>query len=141
MAIPALAPLSGNSKQSISSKKTVRPFLRSVPEFKNGESVDRKSFVIFLSLVSGLGLIALLTINTLLAQDAFELRKLQTDVTTLNDQRDALIKQIATASSPEVLARRAEGAGMVQSQSPRFLALPPVATTQVSESPTSRSAR
>lgn len=126
MAIPALAPSIERSRKGITSRSSSRLILNLVPDINSGESVDRKSFVAFLSLVGGLGLIALLTINTLLAQDAFQLRKLQNQVTILNDQRDALIKLIATASSPEVLASRAASAGMIASQSPRFLALPPV---------------
>jgi hypothetical protein len=96
-----------------------------VPDFNNGETADRKSFIVFLSIVGALGLVLLLVINTMLAQDAFELRKLQAQVTTLNDQRDAVMKQIAIASSPEILARRAISAGMIPSQSPRFLSLAP----------------
>ena len=129
MAIPALAPNIERTRKVNSSRSTSRSILNLVPDIKSGETVDRKSFVAFLSLVGGLGLIALLAINTLLAQDAFQLRKLQNQVTILNDQRDALIKQIATASSPEVLASKAASAGMIPSQSPRFLALPPVTET------------
>ena len=141
MAIPVLAPTIERSKKLNPTRSNSRTFLNLVPDIKAGETVDRKFFVIFLSIVSGVGLIALLTINTLLAQDAFELRKLQNQVINLNDQRDALLKQISTASSPEVLARRATAAGMVASQSPRFLSLPPLAQNTKPNSPSNEAAR
>lgn len=141
MAIPALAPSIEKSRKVITSRTSSRSILNLVPDLNSGETADRKSFVAFLSLVGGLGLIALLTINTLLAQDAFQLRKLQNQVTILNDQRDALIKQIATASSPEVLARKAASAGMIPSQSPRFLALPPMPEDANFVAPTSGAIR
>ena len=99
--------------------------------------VDRKSFASFLSVVAVLGLLSLLAINTMLSQGAFELSKLQAEAITLNDQRDALMKKIDRASSPEVLAYRAKFAGMVSSQNPRFLVVDslevlPIATEQAS---------
>jgi hypothetical protein len=41
----------------------------------------------------------------------------------LSDQREAVMRQIDQASSPEALATRAIAQGMVPSQSPRFLTL------------------
>jgi hypothetical protein len=124
MAIPALAPSFTRSRKSVSDSAS-RAALQLVPNFSNGETADRRVFVVFLSLVGGIGLLLLLVINIFLAQDAFELHKLQAQVVTLNDQRDAVLKQIATASSPEVLSAKAIKAGMVPSQSPRFLSIAP----------------
>lgn len=124
MATAVLAPAITRSRQLVADKSS-RAVLRLVPELNSGEQADRKSFVLFLSSVGVLGLLLLLTLNTLLAQDAFELRRLQAQATTLSDQREAVMKKIATASSPEILARRAIAAGMVPSQSPRFLSLMP----------------
>ncbi|MEI9908148.1 MAG: hypothetical protein WDO06_09975 [Actinomycetota bacterium] len=81
--------------------------------------------MIFISAVAVSGLLALLAINTLLTQDAFRLSRLQTQATALNDQREAVMKKIATASSPGQLALRAKEQGMIPSQSPRFLTLTP----------------
>lgn len=128
MALTVLAPRPKGTRPAIADRKP-RTALRLVPDLSSGEQVDRKSFVIFLSLVGVVGLLLLLTINTILAQDAFELRRLQAQATTLSDQREAVMRKIATASSPEVLARRATAAGMVPSLSPRFLSL---ATTELS---------
>lgn len=130
MAVPLLAPRSKSNRQVIAERKP-RAVLRLVPDLARGEIVDRKAFVLFLSLVGVVGLLLLLALNTLLAQDAFELRRLQAQVTTLSDQREAVMKKIANASSPEILAQRATSAGMVPSQSPRFLSLMPTAMNQL----------
>ncbi len=122
MAIPVLAPVNARSKKIVTGK-TSRAALRLVPDLSSRERADRKVFVIFLSVIGGIGLLGLLAINTMLAQDAFELAHLQTQATALSDQREAIMRQIDQASSPEELAIRAIAAGMVPSQSPRFLTL------------------
>ncbi len=122
MALPVLAPAITRSRQIVAGKSS-RAVLRLVPDMNTGERADRKTFVIFLSVVGGIGLLVLLAINTMLAQDAFELYRLQAQATTLSDQREAVMRQIDFASSPEVLAARAIAQGMVPSQSPRFLSL------------------
>jgi len=122
MAIPVLAPAITRSRQIVAEKSS-RAVLRLVPDMNTGEKADRKTFVIFLSIIGGIGLLMLLAINTMLAQDAFELHRLQAQATTLSDQREALMRQIDLASSPEVLAVRGVAEGMVPSQSPRFLSV------------------
>ena len=122
MAMPVLAPAITRSKQIVA-RKSSRAVLRLVPDLNSGERANRKTFVIFLSAIGAIGLLALLAINTMLAQDAFELARLQTQATAQSDQREAVMRQIDQASSPEELARRAIAAGMVPSQSPRFLTL------------------
>ena len=122
MALPVLAPAITRSRQIVAEKSS-RAVLRLVPDMNNGEKADRKTFVIFLSIVGGFGLLLLLAINTMLAQDAFELHRLQAQATTLGDQREAVMRQIDLASSPEVLAAHAIAQGMVPSQNPQFLSL------------------
>ena len=122
MAMPVLAPAITRSKQIVAGKSS-RAVLRLVPDLNSGERANRKTFVIFLSAIGAIGLLALLAINTMLAQDAFELAHLQTQATALSDQSEAVMRQIDQASSPEELARRAIAAGMVPSESPRFLTL------------------
>ena len=122
MAIPVLAPKTTSSRPLVAEKSS-RAALRLVPDINTGEKADRKTFVIFLSIIGAIGLLMLLTINTMLAQDAFELHRLQAQATMLSDQREAVMRQIDLASSPEVLAARAAAEGMIPSQSPRFLTL------------------
>lgn len=128
MALTVLAPRPKDTRSAYADRKP-RTALRLVPDLSSGEQVDRKAFVIFLSIVGAVGLLLLLGINTMLAQDAFELRRLHAQAMTLSDQREAVMRKIATASSPEVLARRATVAGMIPSLSPRFLSL---TTTELS---------
>lgn len=130
MALTVLAPSPRGIRPTITISKT-RTALRLVPDLSSGEQVGRKSFLIFLSLVGAAGLIILLAINTVLAQDAFELRRLQAQAQTLSDQREAVMRKIAHASSPEVLAQLAVAAGMVPSTSPRFLSLTPAELSSV----------
>jgi hypothetical protein len=122
MALPVLAPTITRSKQLVAGKSS-RAVLRLVPDMNTGGKADRKTFAIFLSIIGGIGLLLLLAINTMLAQDAFELHRLQAQATTLSDQREAVMRQIDLASSPEILAARAIAQGMVPSLSPRFLTL------------------
>lgn len=122
MAIPLQVPAVTRPRQFVAEKSS-RAALRLVPDVKTGEKADRKTFVIFLSLIGVVGLLVLLTINTMLAQDAFELHRLQAQAMTLSDQREAVMRQIDFASSPEELAARATAEGMVPSLSPRFLSL------------------
>lgn len=122
MAIPVLAPAITRSRQIVAERSS-RAVLRLVPDLNSGEKADRKTFVIFLSIIGAVGLLVLLAINTMLAQDAFELHRLQAQATTLSDQREAVMRQIDQASSPSELAARATAEGMVPSLSPRFLSL------------------
>jgi len=122
MAIPVLAPAITRSRQIVTERSS-RAVLRLVPDLNTREKADRKTFVLFLSAIGIIGLLMLLAINTMLAQDAFELHRLQAQATTLSDQREAVMRQIDFVSSPEELAARAAAEGMVPSQSPRFLSL------------------
>jgi len=130
MAIPVLAPAITRSRQIVAEKSS-QAVLRLVPEVNTGEKADGKTFVIFLSIIGAIGLLLLLTINTMLAQDAFELQRLQAQATTLSDQREAVMRQIDFVSSPEELAARAIAQGMVPSQNPKFLSLNSSSLTSV----------
>ena len=62
-------------------------------------------------------------INTLLAQDAFELTRLKAESRLVSDQREALARAIEKSSSPSALAHSAYALGMRPSDSPIFLNL------------------
>jgi hypothetical protein len=80
-------------------------------------------FILFLTGIGALGLVALLFVNTLLAQDAFKLSKLQLEARLLTDQREAYIRQLDRISSPMSLAAAATEMGMKPSSNPVFLNL------------------
>jgi hypothetical protein len=94
-----------------------------VPDLSDGKQADRKFFAIFVSVVGGIGLMLLLLINTLLAQDAFELTNLKLEAKLVSDEREAIARQIDKISSPEALANSATALGMKPSENPTFLSL------------------
>ncbi len=69
------------------------------------------------------GLLGLLVLNTVLAQDAFRLHALQVEGRVLADREQALQRQVSDLQSPHALAARATSLGMVPGGSPAFLRL------------------
>ena len=122
MAMTALAPAITRSKE-IFAEKTSQVALKLVPDLSDGKQADRKFFAIFVSAVGGIGLMLLLLINTLLAQDAFELTNLKLEAKLVSDEREAIARQIDKISSPEALAKSATALGMKPSENPTFLSL------------------
>ena len=104
-------------------EKSVEVFLKLVPSVSEGRQATHRFFAIFLSVVAGIGLLILLAVNILLAQDAFTLSALKTEAKIVADQREAINRQIEAASSPEALAAKAQSLGMRPSNSPVFLNL------------------
>jgi len=122
MAMTALAPAITRSKE-IFVEKTSQVALKLVPNVSDGKQADRKFFAIFVSIVGGIGLMLLLLINTLLAQDAFTLTNLKMEAKLVSDEREAIARQIDKLSSPEALAKSAKTLGMKPSVNPTFLSL------------------
>jgi len=122
MALTSLAPAVGRSRK-ILSEKTAEVALKLVPEPSVGKQADRRFFAIFVSIVGVLGLLLLLLINTLLAQDAFKLSELKAEAKLVSDQREAIAREIDAISSPEALAKKAAELGMKPSKVPNFLDL------------------
>jgi len=118
----ALAPAITRSKE-IFAEKTSQVALKLVPNVSDGKQADRKFFAIFVSIVGGIGLLLLLLINTLLAQDAFTLTNLKQEAKLVSDEREAIARQIDKLSSPEALAKSATALGMKPSENPTFLSL------------------
>ena len=118
----ALAPAITRSKE-IFVEKTSQVALKLVPNVSDGKQADRKFFAIFVSIIGGIGLMLLLLINTLLAQDAFELTSLKIEAKLVSDEREAIARQIDDLSSPEALAKSAKSLGMKPSVNPTFLSL------------------
>ena len=106
MAITALAPAISRSKQKVIERSS-EVALRMVPKIDIDKRADQKVFILFLTGIGALGLVSLLFVNTLLAQDAFKLSKLQLEARLLTDQREAYIRELDRISSPNVLAAAA----------------------------------
>jgi hypothetical protein len=122
MAMTSLAPAITRSKE-IFAEKTSQVALKLVPNVSDEKQANRKFFAIFITIVGGIGLILLLLINTLLAQDAFELTNLKLEAKLVSDEREAIARQIDKLSSPEALANSATALGMKPSENPTFLSL------------------
>jgi hypothetical protein len=122
MAMTAFAPAITRSKE-IFAEKSSQVVLKLVPELTSGKQADRKFFAKFVTVVGVIGLMFLLLINTLLAQDAIELSNLKLEAKLVSDEREAIARQIDTISSPDSLAKAAIGLGMKPSETPTFLSL------------------
>ena len=120
MAKTALAPAGTRSRQ-ILVQKTSQVALKLLPDISEDKQADRKLFATFVSCVGIVGLLILLFINTLLAQDAFKLTHLKLQVKMVSDEREAIARQIDEQSSPEAVANAAIALGMKPSETPIFL--------------------
>ena len=104
-------------------ERTAEIILGFFPDVNSGARATHKYFAKFLTIVSLVGFLALLGINTLLAQDAFTLSNLKLEAKQLADQRDAITRSIDTYAAPENLAALAAELGMRPSETPVFLDL------------------
>jgi hypothetical protein len=103
--------------------RTAKVIHATFPQVSVAQHASRKYFATFVSTVGALGFLALLGINTLLAQDAFTLSNLKLEAKLVADQRDAVTRKIDSYSSPDSLARAATALGMKPSETPIFLNL------------------
>ena len=122
MAMTAFVPAITRSKE-IFAEKSSQVVLKLVPDISSGKQADRKFFAKFVTVVGVIGLMFLLLINTLLAQDAFELSSLKLEAKLVSDEREAIARQMDKLSSPDALARAATELGMKPSENPTFLSL------------------
>ena len=76
MALTVLAPALNRSKKVIAEKSS-QAALKLVPNNSDGKQANRKFFATFVTIFGIIGLLLLLFINTLLAQDAFDLSNLK----------------------------------------------------------------
>lgn len=120
MAIFELAPALEISRKIVREQANKAVF-RLVPDIKEGAVAADRTFGIFLGAIFTAGLLALLVINTALAQDAFILKDLKQQAQVLTDQREAILREVARKSSPDQLSQSAAQLGMVASTNPRFL--------------------
>jgi len=120
MAMTTFAPAITRSRE-ILAQKSSQVALKLVPDISEEKQADRKFFAIFVSGIGIAGLLFLLFINTLLAQDAFRLTHLKFQAKMLSDEREAIVREIDRQSSPEALAAAATALGMKLSEAPIFL--------------------
>lgn len=131
MAMMAFAPTITRSREMLAQKSS-QVALKLLPDISEGKQADRKFFATFVSGVGIAGLLFLLFINTLLAQDAFQLTHLKSQAKMLSDEREAVTRQIDRQSSPEALATAATALGMKLSETPIFLNVDQLVNPQAS---------
>jgi hypothetical protein len=83
----------------------------------------RAPFIAVVVVILAVGLLALLLLNTVLAQDAFRLHALQVQGRVLADQEQGLQRDVERLQSPQSLAARASAMGMVPGGTRAFLRL------------------
>jgi hypothetical protein len=93
--------------------------LRVVP--RSTQRASTGTFALVVAAVLTLGLLGLLALNTVMAQNAFAARDLVRKQAVLTAQEQALQQQVAVLQSPQELAARATALGMVVGQNPVFL--------------------
>jgi type II secretory pathway pseudopilin PulG len=112
-AAPKTAP-----KTKATPKNEARPRTRQAA-VRHGAPPRAPFVLLIVGLLSG-ALMTLLLLNTVLAQDAFTLTRLQQSNKLLDQQRQQLQRDNARESSPENLAQRAKALGM-QPQEPLYI--------------------
>lgn len=81
----------------------------------------RAPFVLLLAVLLAGGLVGLLLLNTVIAQDAFALHRLDRTQSQLDDQEATLRARAEQLDDPAVLAQQARALGMVPAGDPSFL--------------------
>jgi len=81
-------------------------------------------FALACAALLGAGLIALLLLNTAVAQDSFGLQRLRADSQALTDQKQALVQSNDLAAAPAQLSARAWALGLVPASGVGFVQLP-----------------
>lgn len=117
---PRTAPLTARSTPRGAPLR--RPSLELVPQAR--VSARRTPFAAVVVSLLAAGLLGLLVLNTVLAQDAFRLHTLKAESRALEDREQVLQREVEALRAPQALAARAGALGMVQAGPPAFLRLP-----------------
>lgn len=116
-----LAPALTRSRDFVAQRSN-EVLLKVVPPLENGKA-SHKFFATFVTALAAAGFLFLLFINTLLAQDAFELSNLKSEAKAISDQREAIDRALSYQSAPATLAANARALGMKPADAPIFLDL------------------
>lgn len=108
---------------TVVAERTAEIILGLFPDASSGARATHKYFAKFLTIVGLMGVLALLGVNTLLAEDAFKLSSLKLEAKAVADERDAINRKIDDHAAPEKLAAAAIALGMKPSDTPVFLNL------------------
>ncbi len=115
-------PRPGTTRSVASGRGPTPPPLQVVPSLRH--RVARGPFVSMVVAVLAAGLLALLGLNTVLAQGSFRQHALQVQAKQLADREQDLRHQVDALQAPAALAAAAQAQGMVPAGPPAFLRLP-----------------
>lgn len=119
---PRTASRPGTSARSTSRRtEPARPTLKVVAP--NPWRAPRAPFVMLSLTVVSLGLLALLGLNTVVAQNAFTLDRLERRSAALAADEQRLEREVAAREAPDQVAGRARALGLVPPTDPAFLRL------------------
>lgn len=104
-------------------RRSERPHLQVVSPLRP-ERASRGVFALIVGGVLVVGMVAILVINTTLAQGAFTISELQARQAELAQSEQSLAETVAAAAAPKALEREARTLGMVPSENPVFLQVP-----------------
>jgi hypothetical protein len=123
-AVPAVPSRSGAKagQRSAGRPSVRRPPLRVVQAPRTTGSP--LGFAVMCAALLGAGLLALLLLNTAVAQDSFGLQRLQDNARVLTNQKQALIQSNDLAASPASLSAKAWALGLVPASGTAFVELP-----------------
>lgn len=116
------AALKARTTVAASPRTPLRTPLSLVPQRRKRPA--RAPFIAVVVALLASGLLGLLALNTVLAQDAFRLHELQAEGRVLADREQALLTAVEDLQAPSALAGRAIDLGMVPGGPPAFLRLP-----------------
>lgn len=85
------------------------------------DRVSRGVFAVIVVFVLALGLLAILLVNTMVAQGAFTVSALRAEQSQLDERAQALHEAISAAAAPASLRAQARRLGMVQGTDPAFI--------------------
>ncbi len=123
MALRNLSPKVDLSPRKLTQQST-KALLKIVPDLSiDSAPGTSKAFIGFILGIFGIGFAALLTINTLLTQDAIKIQELKIQSLAINENREAILNEVERLASPEELANAAVALNMRPAQSPQFLNL------------------
>ncbi len=111
----AAAPVSGRPRRTGSTQLRLVPPGRLQP--------PRAPFVALVVAFLAAGLVGLLVLNTIIAENSFRARDLQRRGTALDLTQQRLLREIDAVEAPAALAARAHALGMVPAGAPAFIRL------------------
>ncbi|TSA46681.1 MAG: hypothetical protein D4R50_04525 [Actinomycetales bacterium] len=127
MAITSLIPSVASTEilKSVKSAKSARGLLNLVPELGtySASRINSRKFLLIIVSIVTLNLLVVAGINILMTQDAFTLAHLKRDRNIALDQRDALLRELNSMTSPNILAEQARKNGMIPAVEVKYIDL------------------